>query len=128
MKSSTIFKSIIREKYFAIATFGFVLWIAETAFFGFNVKSESTAETLFDFISGILIAWGIIGDILANVTIIKKNYSTFNETHNITTKEVKVTGKEPKINYTFGTTKKETVDLLKLGRGDKKPAEKESKK
>lgn len=108
------------SKYIIIIIIGVILWISETAFFGWNDKPESAAESLLDFISGVLIFWGIIGDLFSNVTIIKKHYNTFNETHNITTKEVKVTGKEPHIAYNFGTTKKETIDLLKLGRGDKK--------
>lgn len=120
MKSSTIFKGIVKQKYFAIATFGFVLWLAETAYFGFNATPENNIEKTLDLVSGILIGWGIIGDILSGIEIHKKSTSVFNETHNITTKNVEVQGAEPKITYNFGTTKKETIDLLKLGRGDKK--------
>jgi uncharacterized membrane protein len=107
-----------------IVIIGFIIWFAETAYFGFNAKPESATESFFDFLSAFIIGWGVIGDILSNVTIIKKTFNTFNETHNITTKDVKVTGKEPHVNYNFGTTKAETQRLLKLGRGDNKKADK----
>lgn len=115
------------SKYMILFLIGFAIWIGENIFFGWNDKPESTAEKFLDVISWLFMIWGIIGDLISNVTIVKKHYNTFNETHNITTKEVKVTGKEPKIAYNFGTTKKETVDLLKLGRGDKKNDDEKSK-
>lgn len=120
MTGSTILKGIVKQKYFAIATVGFVLWLAETAYFGFNATPENNVEKTLDFVSALLIGWGIIGDILKGVEIHKKSTTVFNETHNITTKKVEVIGDNQKVNYNFGTTKEETQRLLSLGRGDKK--------
>jgi len=102
MSSSTIFKQIIKQKYFAIATIGFILWIGETAFFGWNAKPESVAESTLDVLSALLIGWGIIGDILKGVEIHKKSHTTFNETHNITTQKVELhtAFKKPKVEET----------------------------
>lgn len=66
------------SKYTKIVIIGFVLWISETAYFGFNATPENAIESTLDFISGVLIAWGILGDLLSNVTIVKKTYSRSN--------------------------------------------------
>jgi len=104
------------NKYFIILLLGFMLWIVETAAFGFNAKPESGLESFLDLVSGGMIVYGLIGDLLRNVEI-HKNYYKYKET-NITTKKVEVKGANPKIDYNFGTTKKETQDLLK-GAGGK---------
>lgn len=70
------------NRYNKIFLIGFILWIAETAFFGFNSKPENGLESFLDTVSVILMAWGIIGDILSNVTIIKKSYHRSNTTVN----------------------------------------------
>lgn len=117
MTGRTIAKTLAKQKYFVIATVGFVLWISETAYFGFNAKPENNIEATLDFISALLIGWGIIGDILKGVEIHKKSNTVFNETHNITTKTVEMQGEKPVVHYHFGTTEKQTRDLLK-GRKD----------
>lgn len=119
MSGATIFKTLAKQKYFVIATVGFILWISETAYFGFNATPENNVEKTLDLLSGLLIGWGIIGDILKGVEIHKKSNTVFNETNNITTKKVDVRGNDPKISYNFGTTKQETIDLL-AARDEKK--------
>jgi membrane protein DedA with SNARE-associated domain len=54
---------------------GFTLWIAETAYFGFNIFSSSDAEKLLDNLSLTLIVVGIIVNaIRININInINKN-------------------------------------------------------
>ena len=46
---------------------GFVLWVAETAYFGWNLKAGSEAERLFDSISLTLVVYGIIGVALIRI-------------------------------------------------------------
>lgn len=81
-----------KNKYMIIIIVGVVLWISETAYFGWNAKPESAGESVLDFIAGVMIGWGIIGDLISNVTIIKR-YSTVN---NINTKTVELNN--PKVN------------------------------
>lgn len=59
------------NKYIAIFLTGFVLWIAETAFFGWNQKPTNGFEAILDVLSTALIIWGIAGDILSGVTFAK---------------------------------------------------------
>lgn len=98
------------NKYFIILLIGFVLWIAETAYFGFNKTPESNAEAFLDVVTAGMIIYGLVGDLLRNVEI-HKNYYKYKET-NITTRKVEVKGDNPKIDYNFGTTKKETQEIL----------------
>lgn len=90
------------SRYNKIFLIGFILWIAETAYFGFNAKPENGLESFLDTVSIILMAWGIIGDILSNVTIIKKTYARSNTTISNVEKfvvenpKVKLTNKEAK--------------------------------
>ncbi len=72
-------KPRMKQKYFLIATVGFVIWLVETAYFGWNATPENSIEATFDVLSAVLIAWGIIGDILTNVSV-HKTYEgdTFN--------------------------------------------------
>lgn len=120
MRSRTITKQIVTQKYFLIATVGFILWIGETAFFGWNTEPHSTAERTLDFVSALLIGWGIIGDILKGVEIHKKSTSVFNETTNITTKKVEVIGDNQTVKYVFGTTEKQTRELLAARKDEEK--------
>ncbi len=78
------------RKYFRIALLGFVIWIVETAAFGFNQNAESGLEAFLDAISIVLIIYGILGDLLTNVEI-HKNYYKYKET-NIKTKTVQING------------------------------------
>lgn len=54
-----------------LAILGIALWFAETAYFGFNKTPGSGLEGALDFLSGVMIFWGIIGDLLTNVRITK---------------------------------------------------------
>lgn len=67
----------MNKNYTALALFGFVLWIAETDYFGWNATAQSTAESILDTISWLLIVWGIVGDIVANLEI-HKHYNIEN--------------------------------------------------
>lgn len=75
-----------KHKYMILVVAGFILWIAETAYFGWNRTPETSGEATLDFISGIMIGWGILGDLLRNVTIVKRNTTV----NNINTKTVEV--------------------------------------
>lgn len=66
---------------------GLILWIAETALFGWNDKPVNDYERILDTLSWIFILWGILGDLLSNLKIEK------NETNNINTKNVNINGK-----------------------------------
>ena len=79
-----------RNKYFTILLIGFVIWIVETAAFGFNAKPESGLEAFLDLLSGGMIFYGLIGDLLKNVEI-HKNYYRYKET-NIKTRTVNIAG------------------------------------
>jgi hypothetical protein len=101
-----------KRKYFVILVLGFLLWIGETATFGFNAKPQSGLEAMLDTVSAAMMIYGIIGDLLTNVEI-HKNYYKYKETH-IHTKNVEIKGDNPNVhnNYSFGTTKDETRELL----------------
>lgn len=77
-------KHLKRPKYFIILVIGFVLWVVETAYFGFNDKPENGVEAFLDAVSFLMIAYGLIGDLLTNVRI-QKHY---HNTTNINTKKV----------------------------------------
>lgn len=81
------------RKYLLLIIAGFILWIAETAYFGFNEKPENAVESTLDFIAFTMMFWGIIGDIFSNLTIVK-NY-------NIKTKDVNIVGDNQKVDYTI---------------------------
>lgn len=49
---------------------GLVLWLIETAYFGWNDTPHSVAEQMFDLISSILIAYGVLGGL---ATALKTN-------------------------------------------------------
>lgn len=79
-----------KRKYFYILVIGFVIWISETAIFGFNAKPASGLEAFLDLLSGGMIIYGLIGDLLQNVEI-HKNYYRYKET-NIRTRSVNING------------------------------------
>lgn len=74
------------NKYFIILILGTVLWLAETAYFGFNDKPENGAEAALDILSFGMIFYGLIGDLLRNVRITKHYHSI--TTNRINTKNV----------------------------------------
>ncbi len=79
-----------KRKYFLILVAGVLLWIIETAAFGFNAKPESGLEAFLDLLAGGMIFYGLIGDLLQNVEI-HKNYYRYKET-NIKTRSVNING------------------------------------
>ena len=101
-----------RRKYFYILLAGFILWIVETAAFGFNDKPANGLEAFLDIVSFGMIFYGLIGDLLSNVEI-HKNYYKYKET-NIKTRSVEIKGDNPIVNQTtnFDTSKKEIADAV----------------
>lgn len=61
-----------QNKYFFIMTIGFILWFTETAYFGWNGKPSCPLESMADTVAWFLIMWGCIGDLISDVTIIKR--------------------------------------------------------
>ena len=61
----------IKNSYKLMSAIGFIIWIAETAYFGWNETAQSAAERILDTLSLVLIFWGIFGDIATNLTIKK---------------------------------------------------------
>lgn len=72
--------------YRGLVLFGFIFWITETAFFGWNETAQSGLERIADTISWTAIIWGIIGDVMKNVHIQKFNTTN----NNINTKTVEI--------------------------------------
>lgn len=56
---------------------GFAIWLAETAYFGFNDKPENAIEGALDFATAIMIGWGIFGDLTSNLKISKHEYNNY---------------------------------------------------
>lgn len=100
------------NKYFIILVLGFIGWIAETAYFGFNKTPESGLEGLLDAVFTIMMIYGVIGDLLRNVRVTKHYHNI--TTNRINTKSVEVTGDHQKVTYK-STIKMspEAVDRLK---------------
>lgn len=61
------------KKYIILAFVGIFLWLIETAYFGWNKKPESGAETFLGVVSWVFILWGVIGDIAINLKIEKSD-------------------------------------------------------
>lgn len=70
------------NKYFIILVLGFIAWIAETAYFGFNDKPENGLEATLDVATALMMIYGFVGDLLTNVRI-QKHY------HNVTNIQTK---------------------------------------
>lgn len=84
------------NKYFIILVLGFVLWLAETAYFGFNDKPENGLEATLDVATLLMIVYGVIGDLSRNVRI-TKHYHHYNN-HRITTRNVELKGEDQVVN------------------------------
>ena len=93
------------NKYFIILIAGFILWLAETAYFGFNDKPENGLEATLDAATFLMMAYGLIGDLLRNVRITKHYHNI--STTNVKTKRVEVTGDNQKISYNVKMTNAE---------------------
>lgn len=66
----------MKKHFYAIMVLaGLVLWVSETAYFGFNKHAASPAESMLDTISWFLIVWGSIGNVLSGIEI-HKNYQS----------------------------------------------------
>lgn len=89
------------KRYFRILVAGFVLWVVETAYFGFNASPENSVEALLDMIAAGMIIYGLIGDLVTNVEI-HKNYYKYKET-NIKTRSVEVKGDNPVVNNVYNS-------------------------
>ncbi len=102
------------NKYFIILILGFLLWIAETAYFGFNKTPENAAEGLADVATALMVIYGVIGDLSRNVRI-TKHYHNISTTR-INTKKVAVTGDHQKINYNIGVKAAESLKPQKVSK------------
>lgn len=89
------------NKYFIILVLGFVLWLAETAYFGFNDKPENGIEATLDAATFLMMAYGLIGDLLRNVRITKHYHNISTSRHIINTKNVEVTGEDQVVNNNY---------------------------
>jgi hypothetical protein len=96
------------NRYFIILVLGFLIWIAETAYFGFNKEPENGLEGFLDVSTALMMIYGFIGDMLHNVRIHKHYHNV--TSNRITTKRVEVTGDHQKINYNIGV---KAADQLK---------------
>lgn len=89
--------------YLVLIIVGFIGWLIETAAFGWNDKPESTLEKVLDFVFLTMIFWGIIGDLLSNVTIVKSIKER--KTYNIKTDKIELNptfGKDTKVEQKGG--------------------------
>jgi len=68
---------------------GFILWFAETAYFGFNKTPVNGIEGTLDTAAFLWMGWGIMGDISSNLTFRKVNnfYAEKTEVNNIQARE-----------------------------------------
>ncbi|HJQ07971.1 MAG TPA: hypothetical protein VJ836_00655 [Candidatus Saccharimonadales bacterium] len=87
---------------------GLVIWFATTAYFGWKLKPVSGVDGMLSSLGIILVGWGVLGDVVNNLTIIKRSQTIIN------TKNVEVDGVK-KVSYkqTFSLphpTKKEDAD------------------
>lgn len=55
-------------KYTYLVVAGFLFNILTSWYFGWNMEAASPAEAVTDNISLVMIIWGVIGDVLNNVT------------------------------------------------------------
>ncbi len=59
----------MKRKHAILIGLGLAIWLIETAFFGWNWTAHSSAERFWDTVSGVLLFWGIVGDILSGLNI-----------------------------------------------------------
>lgn len=78
------------NKYDFLFYFGFIFWISETIFFGFNsFKDASHIEKFLDVICSILVVYGILGNFIQSInkaTIINVNIEGLNHKTNVSYK------------------------------------------
>lgn len=91
----------IFNKYFIILILGTVLWLAETAYFGFNAKPENGIEATLDTLALFMIIYGFVGDLLRNVRVTKHYHNISTTRHTINTKNVEVTGEDQVVNNNY---------------------------
>lgn len=96
------------RKYFIIAMLGIVIWFTETAIFGFHDKPQSGLEAALDVLSGMLIAWGIVGSLLidfGDALWFEKHHNYIYEvkTGKMTVNDLR-DGKNPKTEFSGQTT------------------------
>lgn len=60
------------NKYNYILLFCFIFWIAETWYFGWNMKPLTVYEEMCDRIVTIGFIWGVLGDLFSSITFQKK--------------------------------------------------------
>ena len=58
----------IKQIYRLILSLGLILWILETAYFGWNMTAQSGAERVFDIITSIAVLVGGVGSLAISVT------------------------------------------------------------
>lgn len=89
------------NKYPVIVVIALALWIGESAYFGWNRTAQSPAESFLDLLSGILLFWGIVGDLLRNVRI-TKTYNNVTNAKKLTILDQRPNGKTVR-NYSVKT-------------------------
>lgn len=87
-----------RNKYFYILVAGFVLWVIETAAFGFNKEPQSGFEGFLDVVAVMLMVFGAIGDITTNLRI----HKTYHNITNIKTQKVQFKDEANIASYNVG--------------------------
>lgn len=88
----------MKTKHLILIGLGVALWLGENIAFGWNAKPESSLEATLDTISLLLVAWGIIGDLLTGVELHKH--------HTINTQDMNYydqRGAKEKTNYNVNT-------------------------
>lgn len=55
------------NKYDWFVVVGLLIWLGETAFFGFNTTAQSGAEKMFDTFSQVLILYGVLCGIATGI-------------------------------------------------------------
>lgn len=66
-----LFKLLLLKPYVALLVSGFTLWVIETCAFGINERPESFLEAILDTAAFIMMFWGVLGDLLSNLYVIK---------------------------------------------------------
>lgn len=69
-------------QYKIMVTIGFIVWLLGTAYGGFQLEAQSVFEKITDFLGIVLVCWGIIGDLISNLKIVKEYRPEKMEVHN----------------------------------------------
>lgn len=64
------------NKYSFLLIIGMIFWVAESAYFGWNMEPINAYEATADTLATIIIIWGVVGDILKGVTWQKSTHIT----------------------------------------------------